>query len=335
MSDMYREYERVVTGKSGQGLSFLGWLALSLGALFVLGVVGVGAAAFYVRNRVQEFSREYAQEFSRDFDVESLVAAEVVGRMESHARLVGLDPEEGLDFLQTVPMDGPPEEFFREMVTGDSWRKWGGEQLAEAFEGMEDRRSLSVKGDDGAVSIDVVKGKDGGSLVIGSEDGQVRFDLVKTGNGGFLTINSESGEVRFDLVRGDNGGELTIRSDEGTLRFGAGEAAESMPGWVPRMDGMPGDPRGVYSLASREGLLGAVTWQSDDSTEEVLRYYQDLLVRDGYDLKARHRLRDTDRDHRQASLWARNEESGRMVFVLADENGGETKVLLGYGEERD
>ena len=102
----------------------------------------------------------------------------------------------------------------------------------------------------------------GGGL---SEDGQVRFDVVRTDGGGYLTINSSEGEVRFDLVRGDHGGELVVRSEKGTLRFGAGEAAEAMPGWVPRLDAMPSDPEGVYSLTSREGFLGAVTWQSDSA----------------------------------------------------------------------
>jgi hypothetical protein len=333
-------------------------LGVALGTLFALGVVGVGLAAFYVHNRVEEFSQEIAQGFSQAVDVESAVAAaEMVSRMETHSRLVSMDPEEGLDFLQDVPADGVPVEFFRNVVTGDFWKKWGGEEVSGALEGDPQTRSVRVRGDEGEVSIDVVKGKDGASLVIDSdegrvrfdlartedggflaidsEDGQVRFDLVKTEDGGLLTINSNEGEVRFQLIRGDNGGELIIRSDEGTLRFGAGEAAESMPGWVPRLRGMPSDPQGVYSLTSREGFLGAVTWQGDDAVDEVLTFYRELLVREGYEMKARHRLRDTESGQHQGSLWARNEAAGRMVFVVANRTDGKTRILLGYGEKID
>ena len=47
---MYDEFERAVTGKSGEKLSFFGWLSIAVGTLFVLGIVGVGLAAVRVKH---------------------------------------------------------------------------------------------------------------------------------------------------------------------------------------------------------------------------------------------------------------------------------------------
>ncbi len=352
MSNMYREYERAVTGRSGEGLSFMGWITVALGTLFALGAVGAGLAAVHLHNRVEHVARTVV----RELDVRpAVLAAEAVTRMESHTRLLSLDPGEGLTYLDDIPMDAPPEDFFREVVGGDLWRSLGGERVTQAFREVEKRGSAAIQGGEGEVKIDLVRGDDGGSLVIrsgeeavrfdlvktdrggslaiDSRDGQVRFDLVKTDQGGSLILHSREGEVRFDLVEGEDGGALVVRSDEGTLRFGAGEAAEPMPGWVPRMEGMPSRPRGVYSLTAADGSLGAVTWQSDASTGEVLEYYRGVLEGDGYELKARQRLRNQEGS--QGSLWARNQATGRLVFVVADQAQGETKVLLGYGEGRN
>jgi hypothetical protein len=47
-------------------------------------------------------------------------------------------------------------------------------------------------------------------------------------------------------------------------------------------------------------------------------------------MEAEHRRSDADRD--EGSLWARDDDTGRMVFVAAHRRDGVTKMLLGYGE---
>jgi hypothetical protein len=181
------------------------------------------------------------------------------------------------------------------------------------------------------VRLNLSRTEDGGFLTVDSNDGQVRFDLIRTDEGGYLTIDSDEGQIRFDLVRGEGGGELRIRSDDGTLRFALGTEADEMPRWVPRPDGTPASPERVYSLASDEGFLGAVAWETDRSPEAVMDFYQNVLQDQGYDFRASHRLHG---DHvSQQSLWARNEDSGRIVFVVTHQDQGDTRVLLGYGEK--
>ena len=103
-----------------------------------------------------------------------------------------------------------------------------------------------------------------------------------------------------------------------------------MPGWVQRIDGMPADPQRVYSLTSQEGFMGAVAWQGDGSPQDVISFYREWLEGEGYELRAEHRLREEGND--RGSLWARNEDAGRVVFLVAELEEGMTNILLGYGE---
>jgi hypothetical protein len=77
--------------------------------------------------------------------------------------------------------------------------------------------------------------------------------------------------------------------------------------------------------------MGAVAWEADGSPGDVLSYYSEWLEGEGFELKDARRVRQ-DGGADQASLWARNENTGRVVFLVAGQEDGTTKVLLGYGE---
>lgn len=346
---MYDEFERAVTGKNGARLSFLAWLSIALGTLFVLGIVAAGLTAVRVRHHVSDI----AHVIQHELDAHPTVAAEaMLERMESHASLLSVSPEEGVTMLQDLGSGSPEEAFMSEFFGGTLELFPEGQEFVEGLKDQVKEGLLEVKGDHGKVSMDLIRGEDGGSLVIDTEDGQVRFDLKKTDDGGFLAIDSDEGQVRFDLIKkegggslvidsddgrmtfdvmgGDNGGSMVIRTDDATLRFGAGDEADAMPDWVRRLDGMPADPQRVYSLASEEGSMGAVAWEGDWSPADVLSFYRQWLEEAGYEIKAERRLREEGND--QSSLWARNEDDGRVVFLVAGLDEGMTKILLGYGE---
>jgi hypothetical protein len=199
-------------------------------------------------------------------------------------------------------------------------------------ERADGHRSLVIQSDGGEVRFDLVRTDDGGFLTIDSDDGQTRIDLRRSGEGGYLAIDSEDTSVRFDLTQGDDGAQLVIRTDDETVRLGLGDEAQGIPGWVPRFEGMPDSPRPVYSLEASEGLLGAVSWSGSAAPADVLSWYRAELEGQGYDL--RDELRATDEGREEGAFWARNEADGRVVFVVAHQHGGETRMLLGYGEER-
>ncbi len=348
---MYDEFERAVTGRSGERLSFMGWISIAVGTLFVLGIVGAGLAAVRMKSRVGEI----AHEIQRQMEVRPTLAAEaMVDRLESHAALLSVPPEEGVALLQDLSPDAPSEAFMREFFGGTLELFPEGPEIAEGIKNQVRDGVMEIKSAQGKVRMDLIRDDDGGALVIDSDEGQVRFDLRKTDDGGYLAIDSKDGQVRFDLIKGDNGGSLlihsndgdvrfdvtggddggsmTVRSEEGTLRLGAGQEAESMPGWVRRVGGMPSDPQRVYSLTSRDGFMGAVTWQGDGSARDILSFYRDWLEGEGYEFRAQHRTRDGGAEVN--SLWARRESDGRVVFLVASQEETLTDVLLGYGERR-
>jgi hypothetical protein len=346
---MYDEFERAVTGKSREGLSFLGWMSIALGTLFVVGIVGVAMAAVHIKSQVVHIAHEVAHELEAG---PARAAQEMVHRFESHTDLLSATPEEGVMMLQNLDSGSPAEAFMEDFFSGSMEIFDDAQDMKFDLQGNEDGGFLDIKSDDGNVRMDLERHDGGASLVIDSEDGQVRFDLKKTDDGGFLSIDSEDGQVRFDLIKGDDGGSLVINSEDGevrfdvkgsdtggslviqtpeeSFRFGAGDNAEAMPGWVPRAEWMPINPQGVYSLDSEEGSLGAVAWEGDVSAEEILGFYKSWLEGEGYELSSETRLHDQGSS--QGSLWARNEADGRMVFVATEEMDGQTKILLGYGE---
>jgi len=361
---MYDEFERAVTGRSREGLSFLGWLSIALGTLFAIGLVGAGLTAFYVHSRVtdamDQISREVNEEVIREIHEGPAAAAEqMVAHLESHTRLLSATPQEGLVLLQDLGTGVPSEAFMDNFFGGTLTALSKGQDLTLDLDSPEDAGSLEINSQDGRVRLDLLKGDNGGALVIKSDDGEVRFDLRKTDDGGYLAIDSDDGQVRFDLVRDDDGGSLVIKSEEGEVRFdvtggenggrfviqtpeetfafGAGEEARSMPRWVPSMDGMPRDAKRVYSLDSPEGFLGAVAWEGTDSPGEVLSFFKDWAERENFEVRAENRVRDAGGE--QSSLWARNEETGRVLWVVAEvdgkSDGTATEVLLGYGEGTD
>ena len=332
-------------------LSLMGWISIAVGTLFALGIVAAGITAVRMKSRVSEI----AEEIHRQMEAHPTLAAEaMVDRLESHAALLSVPPEEGVALLQDLGPDAPAEAFMREFFGGTVELFPEGPEIVEGIKNQVRDGFMEIKSDEGRVRMDLIRGEDGGALVIDSDQGQVRFDLRKTDDGGYLAIDSEDGQVRFDLIKGENGGSLlihsndgdvrfdvtggddggsmTVRSDEGTLRLGAGQEAEVMPGWVPRIEGMPSDPDRVYSLASREGFMGAVAWQGDGSAREILSFYRDWLEGEGYEFRAQHRTRDGGAEVN--ALWARRESDGRVVFLVASQEDSLTSILLGYGERR-
>jgi hypothetical protein len=329
---MYDEFERAVTGRSRKGPSLLGWMFIALGTVFVVGIAGMGLAAFYVHRQVEEFASGLVRQLQEG---PASVGAALVSRLESHTRLLDADPGEGLTFLRNLPPDAPPEETILGLGALDL-ASLNLESLGRASQDRErvERRVVVRErpAGTGEVSISMEGDGDGGHLVIRGRDGHVRFDLVREEDGGSLVIDSNEGRVRFDLRHSADGGELVVETDDGTFRFGAGDVARARPAWVPTLGGMPSDPRRVYSLTSPEGFLGAVSWEADGAPREVLADYREWLEGEGYELLMEHRLREGDQE--QASLWARQEGQKRVVFLVAAEDVSGTGVLLGYGEGR-
>lgn len=312
---MYDEFERAVTGKHKQRIPAFGWVLIVLAFLFLFGIVGAGFAAYRVAKTVGgELSRQRVEKLEKLEGVDAEVAAEVAAALaEVEAELGGELGRESrvmaADFLERLRprlqrLMGNPEAgmaFLQDLGSSDQSEK----ALREVLEG-----SLRIRTDGGELTADLWTGEDGGSLVIEGPDGEVRIDLVKE----------------------DGGGELVIRSEEKVVRFGAGTGAAGLPGWVPRVRGMPADPKHLFSALSDEGGLGAVSWNTDRSPQAVLDFYRRELEDAGYDVREEHSA--WHRGEVEGGFWAENEEDGRVVFIAVSEGDEATRVILGYGEDR-
>ena len=335
---MHNEYEKAITGGERRSRS-LAWLFAVVGVFLVVGVGGamlatsrargmIGRVERIVERKARTEARSQARAEARATSAETSeeAAALLVERLQSNQELLSAGPDEGLRFLRELSSADPSEAFVKTMVDAR-----GGKAVQTDAASHPDGASFVFGTDEGRVSLRLRRTDDGGTLSIESPDGNARIDLVRTDDGGYLTIDSDDGGVRFDLLRDDDGGRLEVRTDDGeTLRLAFGESARHIPAWVPRMDGFPEPPRPVYSLEGTEGELGAVAWEGNASIEDVLSFYKDRLEADGYRMAAEHRR--SDRGFDEGSLFARNEDTGRMVFVAAHRGDGGTKVLLGYGE---
>ena len=323
---MYNEYERAVTGKARRGIPVFGWVLIVMASLLLFGVAGVGFAAYKTVNMVKrEFSGEMAGELARELAaVERELAAELRGvdrevtsqvsaaLREAQRELKGSFGDEApLYTANLLSRMGPDlEQLFQNPTVGlallqDLSSGDGPERaLRDVLEG-----SLRIRTGEGEMAAELWRGEDGGSLVIQGADGE---------------------ELTLDLVRAEKGGALIIQSPEGTVKLGAGTEAASPPSWVAGFGKMPDDPTPLFSVESRSGGLGTVSWETESSAEAILEHYRDAVSRAGYRIREEHSAMQRSRE--EMGFWAESLQEDRVVFLSASEEDGVTRVLLGYGE---
>ncbi|MEJ2540882.1 MAG: hypothetical protein P8188_13075 [Gemmatimonadota bacterium] len=351
---MYDEYERAVGGGGRRGgPSPLVWFLVVFGLFAVTGAVAAGFAV----KRGLEAVRDVAGALGPDRSV-----AGVADRLRSHASLLTAEPDRGLAWLESLDAAEPRASLLGDLGSAmlDPGARHGPEPTASREETRADasgagRRIFTLRAGDEELRIDLDRRGEGGSLVIGSGDDEFRLDLVETEHGGALvldsgedqarvdvvrteaggrlTVDTPDGVLRFDLAESDEGGSLVVRADDDeVLRLGMGESARGVPRWVPRWSGMPARPEPVYSLASGEGFLGAVTWDEEAAPGNITDFYVRRLTDDGYRLEAE--ARDRGGAVERNALWARHPDSGRVVFLLVRQTDRSSRVLLGYGERK-
>lgn len=153
----------------------------------------------------------------------------------------------------------------------------------------------------------------------------VSFEDVKEGKIRFSTEGGETAEISTS-GEGETG-KVEIKTDQGSMTFGAGGEADS-PDWVPSYAGS--SPQGMYSTKGPQGISGAFSFDTSDTAEDVIAFYEKVLKDGGFDVTT-----STVRKGKVLSgalINAVAETQHRTVHVTLSVEEGTTKVAVNYTE---
>lgn len=142
---------------------------------------------------------------------------------------------------------------------------------------------------------------------------------------GRLKFKNEKGEEVTFEGSGEPGKEgFTVKSNEGTMTFGKG-GEQTAPSWVPSYPGTT--PVTTMSKSSDEGIYGNYTFQTSDSSEKVLEYYETELKGDGFTVE---KTNVQGGPISMGTLHAKRDDGKRNVDISILPAAGLTQVTVQY-----
>lgn len=179
-----------------------------------------------------------------------------------------------------------------------------------------------VEADDEAGTLTVRNKETGEVVTVGLdeiEEGRIRFE---SGDGEEITVGLEEGE--------EGEGAFTVRDQEGKtrMRIGAG-GEEDIPAWVPRYPDV--EAQGTYYSESGGEVSGGFTFETEDSVDDVVAYFEEAFADAG--LEESSRTSSSAGGTRYSNLTA--EGDGRTVSVMATGEEGATQVVVSFSAPAD
>ena len=171
-----------------------------------------------------------------------------------------------------------------------------------------------VTEDDEASTLTIRNKKTGEEITMNAED-------IKEGR---LKFKNEKGEEVTFEGSGETGKEgFRIKTDKGTMAFG-NVAGEAPPSWVPSY------PGAKVMASSREktdeGFTGTYSFQTADSADAVLAYYEKELRNAGFDVERT----STGEMSGLGTINARGGEGKHTVNVVVTRLADTTQVVVQY-----
>jgi len=171
-----------------------------------------------------------------------------------------------------------------------------------------------VTEDDEAGTLTIRNKKTGEEITMNAED-------IKEGR---LKFKNEKGEEVTFEGSGETGKEgFRIKTDKGTMAFG-NVAGEAPPSWVPSY------PGAKVMASSREktdeGFTGTYSFQTADSADAVLAYYEKELRNAGFDVERT----STGEMSGLGTINARGGEGKHTVNVVVTSVADMTQVMVHY-----
>ena len=122
----------------------------------------------------------------------------------------------------------------------------------------------------------------------------------------------QQGRFHMD-VRGDNGAKVEIGGD-----------TSKIPSWIPSYPGSK--PEVAFTGSSNEGEAGTFTFQTSDSPQDVMKFYQDKI--DGLGMKT-----NLVANTAEGGTVAASDDAGRSLNVTVGGSGGRTSVTVIYAKK--
>ena len=157
------------------------------------------------------------------------------------------------------------------------------------------------------------------------EELTVNFEDVKNGK---LSFKNEKGETAEISATGEGeSGKVEVKSDKGSMTFGGGASAET-PGWLPAYPGAT--PQGLYSTKGAQGSSGAYGFDTKDSPEKVMSFYEEKLKDAGFEVTSSTFKKGAALSGGLITGEAKAEK--RVVHVNISAEEGATKVAVNFTE---
>jgi len=148
---------------------------------------------------------------------------------------------------------------------------------------------------------------------VNESDNTITMRDRRSGHEVTMSFNDiQNGRFHMD-VRGDNGAKVEIGGDTSKL-----------PSWIPPYPGSK--PEVAFTGSSSEGEAGTFTFQTSDSAQDVMKFYQDRIS--GLGMKT-NLVANTP----EGGTVAASDDSGRSLNVTVGGNAGRTSVTVIYGKK--
>jgi hypothetical protein len=144
-----------------------------------------------------------------------------------------------------------------------------------------------------------------------------------------MTIREKkTGKVFTMSFEDAKNGKFTM-TENGKATLTVGGKAKA-PAWVPDYPGS--DPQGAFSAQGEDGAGGTFTFKTQDSSDKVVKYYQDQFKASG--LTVTSNITNQNGQSMGGMLGAQDETRKHTVTIILGVEGGETNVAVTYATNK-
>jgi hypothetical protein len=140
--------------------------------------------------------------------------------------------------------------------------------------------------------------------------------------------DKKTGKVYTMSFEDAKNGKFTMKEDGKTTLTVGGKA--KVPSWVPDYPGS--EPQGAFSAQGDDGASGTFTFKTKDSSDKVIKYYQDQFKASGLNVTSN--ITNQNGQSAAGMLSAEGESRKHNVTVILGVEGGDTTVALTYATNK-